>query len=551
MSTLPSGTTLQEGKYTIERDLGQGGFGITYLAEQTMLGRKVAIKEFFMKEFCDRDEATSQISLGTAGSRDTVDRFREKFLKEARNIARLNHPNIVRVIDVFEENGTAYYVMEFADCGSLAGKIKKEGYLSQDKALRYILQVASALEYVHKQKMNHLDVKPANIMLNNEDQAILIDFGLSKQYDAVTGKQTSTTPVGISEGYAPMEQYKQGGVGEFSPETDVYSLGATLFKLLTGQTPASASDVNEYGVDVDALKAKGVQQYVIDTICKAMEPRKRDRMSSARAFIDALNNPGSLTSASDEDEATRIIGADSAATPASRPTVTQQQPTPSTIDNADDESDDRKGLIKKVAIGVCALLVVAGGYFLWPKGSDNQTVEQSALNEEKDSESDAPKNMQNWNVLSVSQLVDATVIKDFHPADQNIIDATGQTLIYEDHTTNHEEPDEHTVIYGSDCQYDGNNLMAESEHAVALRLDASGSSGGELFFKQKTDADLFMKSVEEQGALVYENTYYVCKNANPGFHDVSEYPMDDRLLVLLPMRFENDWYVINIGLDGF
>ena len=99
--------------------------------------------------------------------------------------------------------------------------------------------------------MNHLDVKPANIMLNEKDEAVLIDFGLSKQYDAVTGNQTSTTPVGISDGYAPMEQYKPGGVCEFSPQTDIYSLGATFFKLLTGTTPPSASDVNEDGVPVN------------------------------------------------------------------------------------------------------------------------------------------------------------------------------------------------------------------------------------------------------------------------------------------------------------
>lgn len=296
---LKTDSTLQSGKYRIVKALGQGGFGITYLAEQVMLGRKVAVKEFFMKELCERDESTSHVTLGIGGSKETVNRFREKFLKEARNIAKLNHPNIVRIIDVFEENGTAYYVMEFAECGSLADKIKQQGCLPEPVAKRYILQIASALEYIHQLKMNHLDIKPANVMLNEKDEAILIDFGLSKQYDATTGNQTSTTPVGISEGYAPMEQYRQGGVGEFSPQTDIYALGATYFKILTGATPPSASDVNEEGVPVNELEVKGVSTTSINTICKAMEGRKRDRWESVSLFISSLD--ASAPSKNDSD----------------------------------------------------------------------------------------------------------------------------------------------------------------------------------------------------------------------------------------------------------
>ena len=282
---LNAGSYLQNGKYRIIGMLGQSGFGITYLAVQSGLERKVAIKEFFMKDLCNRDGSTSHVTLGTEGSRETVARFREKFLKEARNIARLNHPHIVRIHDIFEENGTAYYVMEYAENGSLADLLKRKGCLSEPDATRYILQVAEALAYIHAENMNHLDVKPANILLNDRNEAILIDFGLSKQYDALTGGQTSTTPVGISEGYAPMEQYKQGGVSEFSPETDIYALGATFFKLLTGKTPPSASDVFEDGVPVDELKARGVSQPVIDLIVQAMEPKKKNRMKNVRLFL--------------------------------------------------------------------------------------------------------------------------------------------------------------------------------------------------------------------------------------------------------------------------
>ncbi|MDY3062542.1 MAG: bifunctional serine/threonine-protein kinase/formylglycine-generating enzyme family protein [Bacteroidaceae bacterium] len=288
MQNLKVGSTLQGGRYKITGILGQGGFGITYLAIQSGLERKVAVKEFFMKELCERDGTTSHVTIGTEGSRETVNRFREKFLKEARHIAKFNHPNIVRVIDVFDENATSYYVMEYIGNGSLSDKVKQKGCLSEDVATRYILEVAAALDYIHGQKMNHLDVKPGNIMLNETDDCVLIDFGLSKQYDAATEKQTSTTPVGISEGYAPMEQYKRGGVGEFSPETDIYALGATFFNLLTGERPPSASDVNEDGVPVDKLKAKGVSDKSIAVICKAMESRKKDRMKRVSDFIAGL-----------------------------------------------------------------------------------------------------------------------------------------------------------------------------------------------------------------------------------------------------------------------
>ena len=287
MQTLQQGSLLQGGKYKIEKVLGQGGFGITYLGEQIALGRKVAVKEFFMKELCNRDETTSCVSVGSEGSREMVAKFREKFLKEARNIASLKHQSIVSVIDVFEENGTAYYVMEYCEGGSLSSMMKDKYAhgMPAEKALKYIRQIAGALDYVHKRKMNHLDVKPANIMLNDEDDAVLIDFGLSKQYDAQTGQQTSSTPVGISEGYAPMEQYKKGGVSEFSPSTDIYSLGATLFKLITGQTPPNANDVFNEGLpELPASVSKNISA----AISAAMQPRKSDRPQSVKAWLDIL-----------------------------------------------------------------------------------------------------------------------------------------------------------------------------------------------------------------------------------------------------------------------
>ena len=158
------GKTLQNGKYEIKRILGQGGFGITYEGVQTGLGRKVAIKEFFMKDFCEREEGTSMVTIvGTEGNRSLVERFKEKFIKEAQMIAGLEDvPHVVRIYDIFQENGTAYYVMQFIEGGSLDGKVKAGGALEEDVAIGYIMQIADALDQLHAQGIMHLDIKPAN-----------------------------------------------------------------------------------------------------------------------------------------------------------------------------------------------------------------------------------------------------------------------------------------------------------------------------------------------------------------------------------------------------
>ena len=286
--TLRQDYTLQDGNYRILKVLGQGGFGITYLAIQVRLDRKVAIKEFFMKDFCERNEVTSQVTLGTAGSREIVNSCRKKFLIEAKHIALLVHPNIIRIIDVFDENSTSYYVMEYIEGGSLSNKLGTTG-LSMSEATRYIFQVAETLEYIHKKNIAHLDIKPSNIMLNGNDEIVLIDFGVSKQYDFSTGEQTSVSPVGCSSGYAPLEQYEPDGVKDFSPQTDIYSLGATYFKLLTGITPLKASKITKDFLQ-ENLKAKGVPTAVISIICKSMEKLKENRFSDVSSFIEGLNS---------------------------------------------------------------------------------------------------------------------------------------------------------------------------------------------------------------------------------------------------------------------
>ena len=297
MSALNKGTTLQNGKYVILRTLGHGGFGITYEAEQVNLGRTVAIKEFFMKSYCERDDDSSCVFSGSAGNKELMSLYLTKFIKEAKTIAKLNHPNIISIYDVFQENNTAYYVMEFISGSSLNDLVNSSGALQESQAIKLIQQVGDALSYAHDRHVMHLDVKPSNIMLEGE-RAILIDFGLSKQYSE-TGDQTSTTPVGISHGYAPLEQYQDGGVKAFTPATDVYSLGATLYKLITAQTPPSATEVAQNGLP---SMPNSVSASVRMAIEKAMSFRNADRPQTIRDFLSLLGNNSDISNSDEETE---------------------------------------------------------------------------------------------------------------------------------------------------------------------------------------------------------------------------------------------------------
>lgn len=285
MNELRQGTPLQGGRYIIKRVLGQGGFGITYLAEQVSLGRNVAIKEFFMKDNCQRNSVTGKV---TTGNTLQIGRYHAKFLKEARTLSGLSHPNIISIIDVFEENGTAYYAMPFMPNGSLSDLVKRNGPLQEDVALRYIKQIAQALKYMHNKHLCHFDVKPANILLDANDNAVLIDFGISKNYDA-HGNETSTTPIGMSEGYAPLEQYQQM-VSEFSPASDVYSLGGTLYYLVMGKVPPSAINIAQ-GTDLEL--DVNLSYDTRNLIEMAMRTSSKQRLQNVDRFIKEEQNESS------------------------------------------------------------------------------------------------------------------------------------------------------------------------------------------------------------------------------------------------------------------
>lgn len=258
-----------------------------------MLDSRVAIKEFFVKDFCNRADDTAQITVGTLSKKGLVDRLRRKFVDEAKALHSLHHSGIVSVTDIFEENGTSYFVMDYIDGQSLSAKLKSEGPMSEAQALKYIRQIADALKYVHANNRLHLDIKPANIMVNASDNAVLIDFGASKQYDEVNGENTSTL-MGKTPGYAPLEQMGNDVV-QFFPSTDIYALGATLYKLLSGITPLSANMLAA-GEELQPLPAN-VSATTANAIKRSMSLKRSERPQSIDEFLALLPAEGTVSTA--------------------------------------------------------------------------------------------------------------------------------------------------------------------------------------------------------------------------------------------------------------
>lgn len=376
--TLQPGNTLQGGKYRIEKVLGQGSFGITYLASyattiEGALGKmavdiKVAIKEFFMSEVNQRNEQTH----GVEGSSSTIfTNYRIKFRKEAQNLASLHHPHIVQVTDVFDENNTTYYVMQYIEGMSLDSFIASKGRGSAEDTILIAAQIGQALSYMHQRHMLHLDLKPGNIMLDKQGQVHLIDFGLSKQYDS-NGEPESSTSIGMgTPGYAPIEQANRMGQGkQFQATIDVYAFGATVYKMLTGRRPDDASVILNDGFPFGFLQQLGVQQNMINAVQRAMAPQRNARFQTVTEFVQALDDgrtiPYSAPDFTQVDDNT--ITASSEPTQPIRPSRPSQpsQPSSATPSPNDEElaPSTSKLAMKQIMVVLCVCMAAAMVLFL-------------------------------------------------------------------------------------------------------------------------------------------------------------------------------------------
>jgi len=262
--------------------IGAGGFGCTY--EVSSGNSRYCVKEFFMPQNCTREAGSGTVRIINTSQIDLVNRSKKKFLEEATVLRMMKHPSIVHVVDIFEENGTAYFAMDYIEGQSLQNIVDSYGPIFEEQAISYIKQVANALDFVHHHHRLHLDIKPDNIMVDGYGRAILIDFGASKYIDQ--DADSSSTSVFQTPGYAPLEQVN-GDVSSFGPFTDIYGLGATLYKVLSGVTPVS-SPLRADGTDLEPLP-DSISADTRRAVMAALSLNRKNRPQSAKEFIAMID----------------------------------------------------------------------------------------------------------------------------------------------------------------------------------------------------------------------------------------------------------------------
>ena len=276
--------TIIHGKYLIGRVLGVGGFGITYQGQDLNSGAFVAIKEYYPNGMVTRVPGRTDVEI--VKSYEMYEKGKDKFLQEARIIYHFHNEHILSIYSLFEENGTAYYVMEFLEGRDLKQYLHNKGGKIKWSELKYIIfQIMDALECIHRENIIHRDISPDNIYLCSDNNAKLIDFGTARN---VTDNKTVS--IIIKKGYAPPEQYMTNG--KQGPWTDIYALGGTIYRALTGKIPIDALE-RVHGEKLDSIKSIefDVPEYVSNAVERAMSLDESNRFQSISAFKDALKEP--------------------------------------------------------------------------------------------------------------------------------------------------------------------------------------------------------------------------------------------------------------------
>ena len=350
--SLPVGYVLSD--YRIEGVLGHGSFGITYLATDTMLNRKVAIKEYFPREFAARDGTLLVRAAGNKEDRDNFSWGLDRFLDEARVLALFDHPNIVPVRRFFQTNGTAYLVMDYCDGTPLDSFIEAHGTLSRDQINKILYPVLDGLERIHKANFLHRDIKPANIFIKDDGSPVLLDFGAARQ--EMLSHSRSVTSM-ATPGYAAFEQYSSHG--KQGPWTDIYGFGATLYRAITGEKPQDAPDRILEDTLVPCLKkaAGRHDDRLLLAIDAAMAVRPEHRPQSIgewRRMIGVSSLPSSSSI-----ETTQVI---------SPVNIPQEVKPPQRVDG---KAKNIKSLTISIAVGTI-LVITAASYYFYNAGQSKQ-----------------------------------------------------------------------------------------------------------------------------------------------------------------------------------
>ena len=386
--TLPVGTMLYHGRYRVERFLAAGGFGNTYLARDVQFDEQVAIKEFFLASMCGRGDGSNDVVISLVTKQKEFEAHREKMRKEAKRLRALQHPNIVKVRDLFDENGTTYYVMDFIPGQSLRSKLKQQHRpFSEAEVMQKILpQLLDALETVHAEGIWHLDLNPANMMVDDQGKVVLIDFGASKQLHSVEGQSLSTSSVvAYTQGYAPAEQLN-GKLEKFGPWTDLYALGGTLYNLLTNQNPPDYSEIidnaNLFEEHMPSVSAPTIQ--LIKWLMSQGINHRPKSVAEVRGFLKSSGSEGSATKKSATQSASSVHAAsllqdDSDKTilkkRETKATEVKPQKKPSSV-SVPKSVGGRKKQWMGVACGVVTLLVGWWGVYEFSRQEKDLTLEQ-------------------------------------------------------------------------------------------------------------------------------------------------------------------------------
>lgn len=283
------------GEYVIEKTLGVGGFGVTYLAHDTRLGTKVAIKEYLPSAYAERSAEGIIAAKNNAQAQKLYQWGLQQFLKEAQALAQFKHNNIVRVLRFMEANGTAYMVMEYEPGQSLGDRLAEgDGTLDESSLLQTFIPILNGLQAMHEAGLVHLDIKPDNIYLCSDNRPMLIDFGSASQI----AQQNASGQVALTPAYAAIEHYPDKG--KRGPWTDIYSLGASMYRCISGEPPIGALDryksILEYKKDplqpVATLEVAGYAQYLRDCVDWALEIYPQKRPHSAQMLQQGLMGKG-------------------------------------------------------------------------------------------------------------------------------------------------------------------------------------------------------------------------------------------------------------------
>ena len=360
---LPIGVVLH-GAYRIDKHLASGGFGNTYAVTHLGFNEKMAVKEFYMNGVNEREADHISVSVSNAQQQAQYDEQLEKFKKEARRLRSLNSDNIVHVHDLFDENGTSYYVMDYIDGESLSARLNRTGKpIAESEVEKILTQLLNALQEVHNNHLWHLDLKPANIMQDRKGVVHLIDFGASKQLSA-EGGATASSALCFTPGYAPPEQVEQN-MEKFGPWTDFYALGATLFNLLTAQKPPQSSDINEQPEQAFAplnTVGSGMRNLVV-WLMQTNRTRRPQNVEEISSYLDKENKSG---------EVTRL----------SQPTETVTKPVTPTTPDVPVITQRRRWIVYAAVAAAVAVVGVVLWLLLGSKGSSKEIAQKEATLEE-------------------------------------------------------------------------------------------------------------------------------------------------------------------------